>query len=148
MKARLIAASLLAGLASAAAAQGGESVEGAQSFLASVMPAATMRLGGADVDGWDTPGDIETYAVSGRCGFAFSAYHAPSYDWENGTNHGTRNFGFVAAVQLTGTEVRVAYSDAAIVDYYSFTSDAMAARVARAMEFLRVNCDATSGTGF
>jgi hypothetical protein len=44
--------------------------------------------------------------------------------------------------------VRVAYSDAAIVDTLSFTSDAMASRVAYALQFLKVECDYTAKLGF
>ena len=148
MRLRLIAAGLLAGLASAATAQGGQTIDGAQTFLASVLPSAQMRLGGGDVQGWDNWGDILAYQKSGECGFTFSAYHEPSYDWENGTNNGSRNFRRVAEVSRTGTEVRVAYSDVAVIDYYALTSESMATRVACAMDFLRMNCDATASTGF
>ncbi|HEY6817318.1 MAG TPA: hypothetical protein VI168_17400 [Croceibacterium sp.] len=148
MKTRLIAAGLLAGLASTASAQGGQTLDGAQTFLTSVLPSAQMRLSGGDVQGWDNWGDILNYQASGSCGFTFAAYHEPSYDWENGTNNGTRNFAHVAEVSRTGSEVRVAYSDAAIIDYYLLTSESMATRVAYAMDFMRMNCDATASTGF
>lgn len=143
-------AALLAVLAaSSAAAQDKQTVDSAQTFLVSVMPSAQMRIQGDDVDGWETWGDILDWNKAGRCGFEFSADHPPSEDWSNGVNEGTRNYMYVAAVSYTGgMEVRVAYSDAAMVDYYQFTSDTMAGRVARAMEFLRANCDATADTGF
>jgi hypothetical protein len=69
-------------------------------------------------------------------------------DWENGTNNARGISGHVAEVTRTGSEVRVAYSDVAIIDYYLLTSESMAVRVAYAMDFLRLNCDATSSTGF
>ena len=148
MRLRLIAAGVLAGLASPAPAQSGQTIDGAQTFLVSVLPSAQMRLAGGDVEGWDNWGDILTFEKNGQCGFSFAAFHEPSSEWQNGTNNGTRNFGYVAEVSRTGSEVRVAYSDAAIVDYYSLTSESMATRVAYAMDFLRMNCDATASTGF
>lgn len=148
MKLRLLAAGLFASLPGVAGAQGGQTIDSAQTFLVTVLPSAQMRLDGSDVEGWDNWGDIQTFEKNGECGFIFAAYHEPSTDWVNGTNNGTRNFGYVAEVSRTGSEVRVAYADAAIIDYYLLTSETMAQRVANAMDFLRMNCDVTASTGF
>jgi len=148
MRFRLIVPCLLAGLASAANAQAVRTVDSAQTFLVSVLPSAQIRLAGGDVQGWDNWGDILSYEKNGECAFSFAAYHAPSAEWENGTNNATRNFSHVGEVSRTGSEVRVAYSDVAIIDYYLLTSESMAVRVADAMDFLRRNCDATANTGF
>lgn len=127
MKLRLLAAGLFASLPGVAGAQGGQTIDSAQTFLVTVLPSAQMRLDGGDVEGWDNWGDIQTFEKNGECGFIFAAYHEPSTDC---------------------SEVRVAYSDVAIVDYYLLTSESMALRVANAMDFLRMNCDVSASTGF
>ncbi|CAN7525520.1 hypothetical protein LJR143_003551 [Pseudoxanthomonas sp. LjRoot143] len=64
-------------------------------------------------------------------------YRKPSYgiDWDK-----------VAEVKQDGTSVAVSGIKPAI--RFKLASEPLAARVAYAMEFLRLECDATSGTGF
>jgi hypothetical protein len=54
MNVRLIAPCLLAGPASAANAQTAQTIDGAQTFLVSVLPSAQIRLGGVTCRGGTT----------------------------------------------------------------------------------------------
>lgn len=142
-----LAASVAIGISTNAQAEdtsgGQQTVENAQKFLAMVLPTA-----GLETNNWHGRGRITSAAVKDRCQQSLVASFGAIGQYIAGTLEGSRSWGGIADVTATNNRVRVAYSDAAIVDTLSFTSDAMASRVAYALQFLKVECDYTAKLGF
>jgi len=135
-----LGACLLLAAAAPAAAQGEQTPEGARRFLEQVLPGVVVQVPGGT---WR----IEIVSINPPTD---DGCHLGYRDIQLTDNNspGIHGFDFadVFEIRAEGTDVVVVQRHVTV--NWRIGSEAMAARVAYALEFLRQRCDRTADTGF
>ena len=121
-----------------------QSPENASIFLTQVLKSATVQA----TDWTYNDGIIHNVYFTKPCVLKLGATFDARGDFGHGAYDATINFGTTAAIEQKGTTVYRASSKTARTQWFTFSTESLASRVAYAMEYLRNSCDQTASTGF
>ena len=158
-------------VSSSTLAQPAQTVESAQKFLSITLPGARYMAGSLTQAIYEAAkqggmpsnrvnilgtGLIKEYVPVAHCKSAhkvdYSEIRMPRdnstlpADWRPAS--GTADFANLTSVKASGSTVALTWKGIQYGSTVYLTSESMAARVAVAFEFLRINCDPASDTGF